>query len=281
MFKLKSSIAVGCLICDGLIDGKYRYRFNPEFKNKIREIKEAGFDAVTLDVCGMAYSEIFDEYSVKACKIAKKAGLKIEGIHLPFCTWTDPCSPWEADREEIIKWLIKVCKRLEKFDVRVFVLHPGYPNCTDETRGKWMEKLIDSAERIGRELKSAFCIENMVGGQLLNTADKLKELVDGAPSAYAVLDVNHLLLDKPEDAIIKLGNRLKALHISDHDFVNERHWIPGEGKIDWMKVIGALEQIGFDGPFNMELRMGLGYTFKQAKEVHDKLFAEYNALKGE
>ena len=281
MFKLKSSIAVGCLICDGLKDGLYRYRFNPEFKSKLNEVKQAGFDAVTIDICGMAYAPLFEEYSVRACKMVKKAGLDIETIHLPFgSTWVDLCSPWEADREEIIKWVVKVCKRLEKFGVRAFVMHPGYPNCDEETRGKWMDKLADSSERIAQQLNSFFCVENMVGGALLNTADKHKEFVDKAPSAYAVVDVNHLLLDKPEDALIKLGNRIKAVHISDYDFVYERHMLPGEGQIDWMKVIGALEQIGFDGAFNLELRMGLGYTFKQAKERVDELFDKYNSLKG-
>ena len=280
MFKLKSSIAVNCLVCNGLKDGKYRYKFSSDFKHNLSEVKRVGFDAVTIDVCGMAYAPIFEKYSVKACKMAKKAGLQIETIHLPFnALWVDLCSPWEADREEIIKWVVKVCKRLERFGVRAFVMHPGCPKCDEQTRGKWVDKLADSAERIAKQLNSYFCVENMVQGALLNTAKKHKEFVDKAPSAYAVVDVNHFLLDKPEDALLKLGNRIKAVHISDYDFVYERHMLPGEGQIDWMKVIGALEQIGFDGAFNLELRMELGYTFKQAKERVDELFDKYNSYK--
>ena len=281
MFKLKSSISVGCLICDGLKDGLYRYRFDDEFANKLKAVKEAGFDAVTLDVCGMAYAPIFEDYAIRACQMTKEAGLDIESVHVPFgSTWIDFTSPWEADRLEIIKWVVKMGKKLDEFGVRSYVFHPGYPNCDDETRAKHAEKLADTAAQIAKQVKGYVCVENMVGGALLNTAKKLKEYADNCGDAKVVIDVNHFLHDKPEDGIKLIGSdKLKTIHISDYDAVNERHWIPGQGVIVWMKVIGALDEIGFEGAFNFELRMGLGYTFKQVHDKYEELFAEYNAMK--
>lgn len=280
MYKLKSSINVGCLICDGLKDGIYRYRFNPEFEAKLHEIKDAGFDAVTLDVCGMAYAPIFEEYSVKACEMVKQIGLEIESVHFPFCDWVDFASPWENDRQEIIKWVVKMGKILEKYNVRCYVFHPGGSSCKEETRAKFLEKLTDSASQIAKQLNTYICVENMVGGTLLNTASKLKEYADNCGDAKVVIDVNHLLHDKQEDAIRLIGgDKLKMIHISDYDGVYERHFMPGEGVIDWMAVIGALEEIGFDGAFNFEIRMGLGYTYKQAHDKYEELFAQYNAMK--
>ena len=53
----------------------------------------------------------------------------------------------------------------------------------------------------------------------------------------------------------KKGSRIITTHISDHDYVDERHWLPGEGKIDWMRLLAAFEKIGYDGVYNMELHL--------------------------
>ena len=280
MFKLKSSIGLGCVVCDGLVDGIYRYRFNPEFKTNLQQIKQAGFDRVTLDVCGMAYAPIFEDYAIKACEMAKEVGLEIESIHFPFCDWVDFASPWEADRQEIIKWVVKMGKRLDEYNVRCYVFHPGGTSCKEETREKFAEKLKDSANQIAKQVKGYVCVENMVGGTLLNTASKLKDYADNCGDAKVVIDVNHFLHDKQEDAIKLIGgDKLKMIHISDYDGTFERHWIPGQGVIDWMSVLGALEEVGFEGAFNFELRMGLGYTYKQVHDKYEELFAQYNAMK--
>ena len=110
--------------------------------------------------------------------------------------------------------------------------------------------------------------------------EKIKEFADKSKNAYVIVDVNHFLNDKPEDAILALGDRIKALHISDYDFVYERHMIPGDGLNDWNKIIGALEKIGYKGAFNYEVNMGrYGYTYKQLIENYEKLFEEYNISK--
>ena len=61
-------------------------------------------------------------------------------------------------------------------------------------------------------------------------------------------------------------------HISDHDYENERHWLPGEGKINWNALIGALEKIGYRGVFNYEV----GESLSAVKENYERLFADYN-----
>ena len=74
-------------------------------------------------------------------------------------------------------------------------------------------------------------------------------------------------------AVLALGSRIITTHISDHDYVDERHWLPGEGKIDWMRMLAAFETIGYEGVFNYEL----GNDAAEVKENYEKLFADYNA----
>ena len=49
------------------------------------------------------------------------------------------------------------------------------------------------------------------------------------------------------------GPLIATLHISDYDFVNERHWFPGEGKIDWRALADGLDAIGYTDAFTYEL----------------------------
>ena len=51
----------------------------------------------------------------------------------------------------------------------------------------------------------------------------------------------------------KLGKDIITLHISDYDFVDERHWLPKEGKTDWDSLIKALVECGYDGVWMYEV----------------------------
>jgi len=78
---------------------------------------------------------------------------------------------------------------------------------------------------------------------LLSTNDKLR----------ACFDTNHLLNEKVTDFIKNVGDKIITTHISDYDFVNERHWLPGEGDIDWLELAKALEEINYNGVWLYEL----------------------------
>ena len=46
--------------------------------------------------------------------------------------------------------------------------------------------------------------------------------------------------------------RITALHISDYDGIDEKHWPPGKGIIDWNLVLESLQSAGYSGPFLLE-----------------------------
>ncbi len=57
------------------------------------------------------------------------------------------------------------------------------------------------------------------------------------------------------DVVRDLGDRIFTLHLSDYDGVDEKHWVPGEGVIDWTAFMRALHEIGYTGPFNFECNL--------------------------
>ena len=66
-------------------------------------------------------------------------------------------------------------------------------------------------------------------------------------------DTNHLLGEAPLDFIKKIGPKIITLHVSDYDFINERHWLPGEGDNDWQAVYSALSDVGYNGVWMYEV----------------------------
>jgi sugar phosphate isomerase/epimerase len=68
-------------------------------------------------------------------------------------------------------------------------------------------------------------------------------------------DVNHITLyEGASEALRSLGDRIETLHISDHDGVDERHWIPGKGIVDWGDFVAGLGGIGYEGCLMHEAR---------------------------
>ena len=52
-----------------------------------------------------------------------------------------------------------------------------------------------------------------------------------------------------------IGSSIVTLHVSDYDFIDERHMLPGEGKVDWKAVIEHLERLDYNGPWMYEVSM--------------------------
>jgi sugar phosphate isomerase/epimerase len=69
----------------------------------------------------------------------------------------------------------------------------------------------------------------------------------------ACLDANHAnLRENLAGSVRSLGTRLLTLHVSDNDGVDERHWMPGRGIINWVEFLRILDASGYNGAFVYE-----------------------------
>lgn len=60
---------------------------------------------------------------------------------------------------------------------------------------------------------------------------------------------------KPGDVIRRLGKEVTCLHLNDNDTLTDQHKIPLSGTIDWDDVWNALDEIGYNGIYNMECNL--------------------------
>jgi sugar phosphate isomerase/epimerase len=69
-------------------------------------------------------------------------------------------------------------------------------------------------------------------------------------------DSNHLLIEDHNLFFQNVGHRIGTTHASDYDKVDERHWMPGLGVIDWPSFLINLMHFGYDGVFMTEVKTG-------------------------
>ncbi len=59
----------------------------------------------------------------------------------------------------------------------------------------------------------------------------------------------------PGDVIRRLGANTVALHLHDNDTLKDQHKIPLTGTIDWKDVLKALDEVGYEGVYNLEVNL--------------------------
>lgn len=84
-----------------------------------------------------------------------------------------------------------------------------------------------------------------------DNADYFKICVDTGHSNKASRFGNPLA---PE-VIRMCGSNIACLHLNDNDTIKDQHKIPMTGTINWNDVFDALDEVGYNGYYNMELNL--------------------------
>ena len=87
------------------------------------------------------------------------------------------------------------------------------------------------------------------------------------------------------DVIRMCGKDIIALHLNDNDGLSDQHKTPATGTIDWNDVFSALDEVGFNGVYNLEVvLLHFGEHFEQeeaefAVKVTRKLLTDFEESK--
>ncbi len=121
-----------------------------------------------------------------------------------------------------------------------------------------LDTLLSQSEPLGIRLACENLQHKGEPRPLCRMEDLRRVIDDYPPSVGICLDTGHANnngLDPADEARIA-GERLIALHLQDTDAVEDRHWPPGLGNINWRRVSAALTEIGFDGAWTFEVGTG-------------------------
>lgn len=177
--------------------------------------------------------------------------IETASIHLPFCPFERfPYLAGEKERNAIAGYLEEFIALTAPLKAKSYTYHASIEPIPQEERTSLLrttrpvvERLAEAAAGQGAclnvELLPRSCIGNCVG--------ELKVLTDGIPpeKAGVCFDVNHLcgMPERVPEFIGQLGNRIRTLHLSDYDGVDEAHWLPGFGVLDWPAVMKTIREL--------------------------------------
>lgn len=218
---------------------------------------------------GLTVMEISDRMEGYACfdyerarALADQYGVKLHSMHLPFMPFTEIDISAPALAEATTEYYRGLIEKGASIGIKIFVLHPsGEPikeerSIRIETAKKSLARLAEIASANG----AVIAVENLPRTCLGRNSAEISELLSAHEALRACFDTNHLLAEPTADFMRNIKNKIITTHISDYDFVNERHWLPGEGKIDWQEVLSMLAEFGYEGPWMYELSLNCPKT---------------------
>ncbi len=187
------------------------------------------------------------------------AGMSVWSVHLPFSRTLDISVLDDSLRAKNVAVQAKMIRwSCELYAPQRLVLHPSSEPIADSLREQRLENAIASIrtlKRVADECGVELCIENLPRTCLGNTPEELVRIVDAVPGVGICFDTNHYTQGTIAHFIEEAGRRIRTVHISDYDFVNECHWLPYEGEIDWGAFLRAMDETaGYDGVLMHEVR---------------------------
>ena len=263
-------------------------------KETIARMREAGFTCVDISffnsfLKGSPYFE--EEYRKKIVREYREA-LAEYGV-TPVQSH-EPTSNAIGD-DDGGYYYVKACCAMPmagEIGCRSYTVHPGKYNDRPMSKDEFISKnvasigrLIPMAEKYGMPI----LVENLGypgEGSHTTNADELIELVDAFdhPLVAANWDVGHgnLYGNAPYESIVKLGKRLKGIHVHDNrgfipcaqtPFKWDLHLPPFMGNIDFEAVMRALKDVGYEGTLNFEI----GYPVRPFLDA-DMVTEQYKLL---
>lgn len=239
------------------------------------EYAQNGIDMMEISLNHSKYPEINLQETKKN---AEETGVQIWSFHLPFEPFeTNDISSNDAQiRKNTITLQSEYIKWASDLGAKVAVIHPSAePNAENERSEKIKcakESLFELAE-VATQNGVILAVEDLPRTCLGNCIAEIKDLISAHVKLRVCLDTNHLLTESNIDFIREFGNKIVTIHVSDYDYRNERHWLPYEGDVDWVKLVTELENAGYCGPFMYEVGLKTppsinrrDLTFKDFKE---------------
>ncbi len=210
-------------------------------------------------------------------KMADKYNIILWSFHLPFSPFIEIDISSRGLRKKSVKYLKELIDKASSIGISNFVVHPSaepiinrYRNFRMEYSKESLNELAEYAEAKG----SNILCENLPRSCLGKDSSEILDLISINDKLNIVFDTNHLLFEDCIDFLRKTGDKIKSVHISDYDFINERHWLPGEGRINWHDLYQALLDVGYNGPWLYEVSFSTPSNLKRKRDLTCADFAK-------
>ena len=231
----------------------------------LSDVTAAGFNAIELwpPLCPL----ISDDMRANARETFERAQVRPVTMHAPLTTTANPAAVDELERRlalhEVAAWL----RPFAELGGEVVVLHLTTDVFGDATSGaasvaaatdaarRSLDELYPIADGLGLRIACENLMERGTPRPLCRM-EQLRAFIEPYPATVGVcLDTGHALVNglNPASEARAAGERLIATHLQDTDGLEDRHWAPGAGRINWDEFVETLHEIDYTGNWTFEL----------------------------
>lgn len=198
------------------------------------------------------------------------AGMKVWSVHMPYSRRVDISLLDSAKRTDAVNYIAEMMRVSGVFRPQYIVLHPSSEPIAPDERAERMQHSRESVGQlapVANEIGATFCVENLPRTCLGRNGKEMMYLIEGYDNVGLCFDVNHLLYQSHEDFLNEIDKgSIKTVHISDYNFTNECHLLPGVGHIDWKPLWKGIRDNGYKGIFMFEC-CGEPSDFSRARDI--------------
>lgn len=237
------------------------------------QVAAYGFEAVEV----FATRSHFDYRNPAAIEMLaqwlSETGLALHGIHAPITAAFGAGDVWSATfsnavndpvkREAAVRETEAALQIATRIPFEVLVVHLGTPasknNPGDNNRSAAVRS-IDEICRIAEPLGVRVALE-VIPNRLSEPSALVSLLETDVEARHAgiCLDFGHAhLMGDVADAIETASEHLITTHVHDNRGRDDEHLVPYLGTIDWELSLMAMQKIGYEGTYLMELAGGAG-----------------------
>ncbi len=229
----------------------------------LEKIRDSGFSLLEISTHTDHFNYL-DPHAVEAtAKHLDRLGLQILSLHAPFAPDIDISSPDRSRREHSQSVVFKVVEAGGALQAAYLVLHPGpelhYDRIPLEERLSRLQFTAESLSRIADHCHRhnlMLLLENMIPSLSIGNLSNLMWLWGALleKDVGICLDTGHANLEgRLYSLVAKLAPFIKIVHANDNHGREDQHLAPGEGGLDWRRIVASLSRHCFQGTFILEL----------------------------
>ena len=215
--------------------------YSVRIEDQIRHIHKAGFHFISVGA-DTVHSRFFDKRDFTGIlKLVSRESLFVESAHIPFGPGYNISDKDKSDRRKAVNNTMEFLKHTADYGIPLAIIHPHHylQESREEVFKKSLESLKTIIESKPKEIRMA--VENLptadgnwICSNLLNNLDKSK-------IGFCYDSSHENMSGRSFEILRKYHERITTTHLSDNHGQSDEHLIPGEGNIDWKRLIYYLD----------------------------------------
>ncbi len=234
-----------------------------------KALRESDIHAIEISMSAEKYKDI-DYKGVKA--LSERYAVDLWSFHLPFMPFSaiDPSHLDETVRRRTVAYFAELIHKATDIGIDKFVVHASGEPIAEAERAERMKRAmqtLDELAKVAHTCGAVVAVEDLPRTCLGHTSEEILALLSANDKLRVCFDTNHLLCEDNVAFMKRLADKIVTVHVSDYDFVNERHWLPGEGKLDWNAMLSTFREIGYDGVWMYEVALACPKTIVRDRDL--------------